>query len=127
MTGKVNSRMEAIIRLTLRGPTGRSRRIRAVIDTGFDGSLSLPASLITELELPWHRRAIAELADGSETVFDVYRAVVVWNRRRIRIHVDEAETTPLVGMELLTGFKMMMEIIRGGKVTIEPLGRGRGN
>jgi len=112
ITGAVNDHLEAIIRLTVRGPTGKSRRIWAVIDTGFDGSLTLPASLIAELELPWHRRAVAELADGSETVFDVYRGTVVWNRRRVKIHVDEAATTPLIGMELMLGSEVNLKVRR---------------
>ena len=49
MTGVVNSDLEATIRLTIRGTDGRSRRITAVIDTGFDGWLSVPPSLVAEL------------------------------------------------------------------------------
>lgn len=121
MKGAVTRHDEAIIRVTVRGPSGRRRRIRAVIDTGFDGSLSLPPSIIEELELPWFRRGEAELANGSVTVFDVYRATVVWNRRRVAIHVDEAETAPLVGMELMRGFRLQVDVVPGGEVSIVPL------
>lgn len=121
ISGTVTRNLDAVIRLTVRGPNGQSRRIRAVIDTGFDGCLTLPSGLIAELELPWHRRGVAELADGSETIFDVYRATVFWNRRLRAIRVDEAETWALVGMELLMDHELNLKVYRGGAVTIRPL------
>lgn len=125
MTGVVNDALEAIIRITRCGPNGRRRRIRAVVDTGFNGTLTLPPELIAELALPWHRRTTAEVADGREVIFDVYRATVFWNRRRKRIHVDEADTMPLVGMELMRGSQMKLDICEGGTITIRPPRRRR--
>jgi predicted aspartyl protease len=61
----VNDEHEAVIQIVVIGPKGQRRQIEAVVDTGFNGHLSLPASLIKKLGLPWRRRAIAELADGS--------------------------------------------------------------
>src|SRR5579862_9650781 len=110
ITGAINANLDAIVRLTVRGPTGRTRRIGAVIDTGFNGCLTLPPALIAELEFPWHRRAFAELGDGSEVVFDVYRAVVTWDRRRRKIRIDEADTTPLIGMELLKQHEVNLKV-----------------
>jgi clan AA aspartic protease len=124
MTGAVNEGLEAIIRIAVLGPTGRRLRIRAAVDTGFNETLSLPASIIAELELPWARRGSAELADGKTTIFDVYWATVFGNRRRLRVHVDEADTTTLIGMELMVGSEMRMDIIPGDSVRIRPL-RGR--
>ena len=40
--GVVNAAYEAVIRLSLRGPSGQAREIDAVIDTGFNGFLTLP-------------------------------------------------------------------------------------
>ena len=69
MKGIVNAHLEATIRLTVRGPNGK-RRIRAVIDSGYDGCLTLPPALIAVLGLSWQRSSSAILADGSETIFD---------------------------------------------------------
>lgn len=125
ITGTINANLDAIVRLTVRGPTGRTRRIRAVIDTGFNGCLTLPPAIIADLELPWRRRAFAELGDGSEVVFDVYRAVVTWDRRRRKIRVDEANTTPLIGTELLKQHEVNLKVREGGAVTIKPMRRRR--
>jgi len=116
--GIVTAEHEAVIRLVVHGPKGRLRRIEAVVDTGFNGHLSLPAALIKKLGLPWRRRAIAELADGSQTIVDIYRGVVVWNGRRRRIPIDEAETAPLVGMALLAGSELNIEVWPAGGVTV---------
>jgi clan AA aspartic protease len=121
ITGRMNADLEAIIRLTVRGPAGQQQKIKAVIDTGFDGWLTLPPALITALGLPWRRRGRAILADGSDTFFDVYEATVVWDRRRQRISVDEADTTPLVGTGLLNGHELKIQVRPGGKVTIRRL------
>ena len=51
ITGQVTVYREAVISLSVKGPEGQSREIDAVIDTGFNGFLTLPASLIQELGL----------------------------------------------------------------------------
>src|SRR6266498_4365140 len=125
ITGTVTTDREAIIRLTVRGPAGQEQRVEAVIDTGFDGWFSLPPALIAGLGLPWRRRGRAVLADGSASVFDIYEATVVWDRRQRRIPVDEADTTPLVGMALLEDYELNAQVRAGGKVTIKRLPRRR--
>ena len=122
--GVVNSDLEATVRLTVRGSDGQTRRITAVIDSGSDGFLCLPLTIIEELGLPWKARTGAELADGSETEFDTYRGIVIWDRRRCPIDVDASNSAPLVGTALLANFEMKAQFRPGGKVTIKPL-RGR--
>lgn len=50
-----------------------------MIDTGFTGFLSLPSAIIVELNLSWSYRDRATLGDGSETLFDIYEASVIWD------------------------------------------------
>jgi predicted aspartyl protease len=56
ITGIVNGRLEATLQLTLRGPNGQIRSVKAVVDTGFDGSLTLPPALIIALMRPFSLR-----------------------------------------------------------------------
>lgn len=121
ITGRVTANREMVIRLKVRGPTGRELRVDAVLDTGFDSWLTLPPSLITILKLPWRHRGRALLADGSQCDFDIYEATVVWDRRRRVIPVYEADTAPLLGMALLDGYELKAQVRTGGKVTIKRL------
>jgi clan AA aspartic protease len=125
ITGSVNDDREAIVSLTVRGPTGRMRRIRAVIDTGYNGRLTLPLDVVVELKLRWIRRGFALLADNSEVEFDVYEANVVWDGRRRVIRIDATDSGPLLGMALMEGYELKAQIRRGGKVTLKPLARPR--
>ncbi len=77
MQGSVNQRCEAMIQLAVGHNNKQMQMVEAVIDTGFTGFLSLPFSTIDMLNLRWIFRDVATLGDGSETVFDMYRATVI--------------------------------------------------
>jgi clan AA aspartic protease len=121
ITGVVTASRQAIIRLTVRGPERQEQEIDAVIDTGFDGTLTLPPALIATLGLVWRRRGRALLADGSESLFDIYETIVIWDGEPRRIAVDEADIDPLVGMFLLYGYELIVQVMEGGAVIIQPL------
>ena len=121
ITGAVTAFGEAVIPLRIVGSTGEVLDIEAVIDTGFNGFLTLPTAVIDDLRLPWRRRGRAVLADGTETIFDTYDGSVVWDGQGRRVAVDAAESEPLVGMALLGGFELTIAVTKGGQVTIQTL------
>lgn len=121
ITGVVTPFHQATIRLIVHGPTGQQHAIDAVIDTGFDGTLTLPLATITALGLPWRRRGRALLADGTASVFDIYEATVVWDGRPRRVAIDAADIDPLVGMRLLNGYELNIQAVAGGQVRITAL------
>jgi clan AA aspartic protease len=123
ITGVVRAR-EGRIRLKVRGPRRQEKEIEAVIDTGYTASLSLPPALVTALGLRWKSVGRGILADGSECLFDVYVSKVVRDGEERRVLVDGADTDPLVGMALLTGYELNMQVRSRGRVTITRL-RGR--
>lgn len=112
---------EARVIVRVRDAGGRQKQIEAIIDTGYSGWLTLPPQLIATLGLPWHSFVRGSLADGRETLFNVYDATIAWDRRIRRIHVDEANTDSLVGMALLDGYELNVQVRSGGKVTIKRL------
>ncbi len=121
IVGTVTGDREAVIPLEIAGPNGRHTTVDAVIDTGFDGWLSLPAEIVDDLELPWRRRGRALVADGTETVFDIHEARVVWDDELVRVPIDVVELKPLIGMALLEGFSLHLDVREGGAVRISPL------
>lgn len=118
--GKVHSR-EVVIELEVFSPGQSPRQIEAVIDTGYNGYLTLPSDLVSALRLAFagHRRG--RLADGSVTRLDVYLGRVLWHGRDKEVLISEAPDTPLIGMALLEGSRLTIDATDGGDVTIEEL------
>ena len=121
MQGIVDQNCEATIRLVLGNVDSQRQMIDAVIDTGFTGFLTLPSSVLADLNLRAYRREEGILGDGSTCVFDVYRGLVIWDGELRRIDINESDTEPLVGMSLLYGYRMQLDVIEGGTVTIQAL------
>ena len=121
VTGVVNAAYEAIVTLQLRGPAGQTREIDAVIDTGFNGFLTLPTAMVVELGLPFEGHSRATLADGSEIAFDVWGVTVLWDGEARAVEADEADATPLIGMLLLDNRSLYVEIAGGGRVAIQSM------
>ena len=118
ISGTVTATREAVVQLQVQDMEGEIHLFDAVVDTGFDGWLSLPTDFILQLGLKWLRFGRAILADGSESTFDIYRGAIVWDgvTRSILIYAMDAE--PLVGMSIMYGFRSLVEAIDGGKVSI---------
>lgn len=124
ITGTVNADYEAIIRLFVQGPAGPAHEVDAIIDTGFNGFLTLPPALVTTLGLMRRSRGRALLANGSEELFDIYGVTVLWDGQQRYVEADAVETTPLVGMSLLEGYDLYIRVTDGGQVVIQASGQG---
>jgi len=121
MHGVVSPNCEATIRFVISNENAQRRVIDAVIDTGYTGFLSLPHEVIVALNLPWTGIDRGTLGDGSETTFEVYAAMIIWDGEYRNIPVNEAETDPLIGMSFLYGYDLRMQVVESGIVTIEAL------
>jgi clan AA aspartic protease len=119
--GVVNLRREATLPLVVGNSSGQREVIDTVIDTGFDGFLSLPSEIIVRLGLPWTISNPATLGDGSEVLFDFYTGTVIWDGQYRKIDIAESDTEPLLGMSLLYGYRLQVDTIEGGSVKIEAL------
>jgi clan AA aspartic protease len=119
--GIVNVRREATLPLVIGNSSGQREVIDTVIDTGFDGFLSLPSKIIDRLALPWTISNPATLGDGSEIVFDFYTGTVIWDGQYRTIDIAESETEPLLGTAMLYGYRLQIDHIEGGTVKIEAL------
>ena len=117
--GTVNASYEPVVPLSLRGTTGQTLEVEAVIDTGYNGLMTLPSSTVMELGLPRRGYGEASLADGSIVEFDVYGVTVLWDGQPRYIDADEADSTPLVGMLLMDGHNLSIDVEDGGRVLIQ--------
>lgn len=100
---------------------GRQREVEAIIDTGFTGFLTLPWDVVTALGLSLVGNRRATLGDGSVVVLDLYLATVLWHEQEREVLVLQAEGGALVGMSLLYGSRVVLDVVEGGEVTIATL------
>lgn len=121
MIGVVTAGREALLRVIVRAANHQEQEVEAIINTGFTGFLTLPRTSIAVLALSYHSETVATLADGSAVALPLYEATVIWNEQEREVLVLEAEGGVLLGMSLLTGCRMQMDVIDGGSVTIEAL------
>jgi clan AA aspartic protease len=90
-----------------------------VIDTGFDGELILPRTLVAALT---HRGTYhAGLADGRYVALDYYEASIMWHGSPRTVRVLQSGAVALLGMELLQGSRLTMDAAPGGVLMIEEL------
>jgi clan AA aspartic protease len=120
MQGRVNQRCEATLGIAVRN-NETTQMVDTVIDTGFSGFLTLPSDVIATLGFSWEGRDVATLGDGTFCTFEVYIGIVIWDGQYREIYINESETIPLIGMQLLRGYDLRIQAIEGGLVTIEAL------
>ena len=120
MQGRVNQRCEATLGIAVRN-NETTQMVDTVIDTGFSGFLTLPSDVIATLGFSWEGRDVATLGDGTFCTFEVYIGIVIWDGQYREIYINESETIPLIGMQLLRGYDLRIQAIEGGLVTVEAL------
>ncbi|RJP24953.1 MAG: clan AA aspartic protease [Candidatus Omnitrophota bacterium] len=119
--GVVNRNLEAAINLLVRGPGGQEKEIEAVIDTGFNGFLTISPVLIRQLDLPHIGQTRALLANGKIEILDLYEVTLQWDDHWLTVESDAADMDVLVGMSLLNRFGIHVQVFEGGHVVIEAL------
>ena len=120
LTGTVNADLEPIVSLLIRGPEGHLE-IETILDTGFSGFLLLAPELIARLGLRLQGTGYGILADGREVSFALYDALVFWSGRVRRIPVGVADAAPLLGMALMYGSELALQVVEGGEVFLKEM------
>ena len=118
ITGHVNAELEAIIPVRVGAPNGSAIEVEAVIDTGFNGFLALPPDVISRLELPFSGPTRATLGDGTLVHLSVYEAEAAVAGQPLSVEVLETHGGILVGMSLLRGNELIVQVVEGGAVQI---------
>jgi clan AA aspartic protease len=113
--------LEAVIQIEIIGQDGTVQALSAVVDTGYNGHITLPKALINSLGLLSSGKLRGMLADGTIISMNTYLAEVVWFDSLRRIVVTETEGGPLIGMALLEGSRLAIDVVEGGKIEINSL------
>ena len=65
LTGRVSRELQAWVSVEILARDGQGHPVEFVLDTGFEGELTLPPSIIRQLELPPAGHQNVLLANGS--------------------------------------------------------------
>lgn len=89
-----------------------------VLDTGFEGALTLPPNAVAVLGLPFVQEMSANLADDSSIKTNIHAATIIWNGAEIDVAVLAMGKRPLLGTALLANKRLGVDFEENGTVTI---------
>lgn len=114
--GKIDDNLEARIKLQVISGE-QSHGVEFLVDTGFNGYLALPMSLVSRLNLPLGEVQRGITADGRIGFFDTVRVQIVWHDQTLSLHAQVLDE-PLIGARLLHGHEMKAIWIPDGAVRL---------
>jgi len=113
--------LQARIGVILRLPENLDIEIDCVVDTGFEGFLTLPSAVITKLGLHYLGQINAKLADNSNVATNVYLATILWNGVEKDVAVLGMGHRPLIGTALLEDYHLSIDFCDGGTVIVDDI------
>lgn len=113
-----------IVSLIVKDVRGQDVVIDALVDTGYNGVLLLPKAVVASLGLPLRRITSALLADGARVSLQSHEGRILWDGRERVVRVLAGGNQPLLGLALLTGYNLSLDVVDGGPVRITPLAAG---
>ena len=113
--------LQARMGIILYPPQRSEVEIECVVDTGFEGFLTLPPAVVTDLGLPYVAPIDANLADNSRIVTNVHQGIVFWNGVQRVIPVLAMGRRPLIGTALLEDYHLSVDFCEGGTVLVDEI------
>ena len=110
-----------IITIPFRIPNRADFPIEFVVDTGFTDELCLPSEAVALLNLPFRYDMRANLADNSQVMLPLHKAIIIWNGEERETRVFATGRRPLLGTALLDSHELVIQFTEGGLVTIDEL------
>lgn len=108
------------VTLTLPGAEG-PLEIEFVVDTGFDGELAMPESLVRRFDARILEGRSVELAGGFMERCFAYEVVLDWDGDTRFVELLALDGRPLIGNDLWKDQSLQAENTDGGDVLFEPL------
>lgn len=119
ITGGVSGALTPWIQLIVRGPDGRALPINFIVDTGYNGYISLPARDIAALSLAQVGEEKLTFADGSVANSPLYEAVLLWDGGERDIIAHLLDDDPLLGTSMMYDYDLHIGFVNGGLVTLQ--------
>ena len=123
LRGTISASLQPWVTIEIMDSNGRFQSMEFILDTGFNGTLTLPLDTIRRLGLPPDGPRDAFLANGDPVTLNGWHGTILWQGRRSGIVVLQAEGEPLLGMRLLHGHRVSLDVLEGGEVTVGEIPR----
>ncbi len=121
ITSTVNENLEVRARLPVADAASQERPIDFLIDTGFNGEMALPSSVVSALGMPFEQLIETVVADGSSVWVNRHRAIIVWDGNIRIVRVVAMGGLALIGTGLLAGHDLRARFEPGGVIEIEKI------
>ena len=95
--------------------------VEFVIDTGFEGEITLPIKVVEALGLKYAQPIYANLADNVRKEVKAYVGLIKWFGKERKVLVLAMGLKPLLGTMLLDLNDLHIEFKENGSVDIIPL------
>lgn len=113
----LQARMSILVRLE----GNLDLEIGFVVDTGFEGFLTLPPEAVVKLGLPYIAKIQANLADNSKIATNAHAITIVWNGVERDVIVLAMGRRPLIGTALLEDYHLSIDFYEGGTVLVDEI------
>ena len=112
-------RLEGWLTVSVESASAGLRECEVVVDTGFTDWLMLPDAVINDLGLVSEGKITVTLATGEESQVDYYITRALWRGELNWIEVIGSIDQSLLGLEMLRGNRLAMDVWQGDEVVIE--------
>jgi predicted aspartyl protease len=118
ITGEVGFNGDIVFPLIVRDARGGEHTIPAILDTGFQGRLTLPPEIIEALALEPNGEGQVTLGDDTEQRFPLYSVTLLWFGEELTIDALLVAGMPLVGQRLMRGCFVTHHSVDSGAVML---------
>jgi clan AA aspartic protease len=95
--------------------------VEFVLDTGFNGYLTLPVNAVGAMNLPLFSTTATILADGSQSSIPTHIATIDWHGQELLAPVLAMGGKPLLGTGLLDRCRLVVEFTEDRSIELEKL------
>ena len=112
---------KATVPVIFRLPEQPDFSLNFVIDTGFNGYLTLPLQAVNAMNLPLSANTPATLADGSQVLLSIHLATILWDNVERVVPILASGNKPLLGTAMIQGYHLEIDFEDDGLVSLEKI------
>ncbi len=113
--------LQARMGIILYPPKRAGVEIECVVDTGFEGFLTLPTAIVLDWGLLYIASIDANLADNSHITTNVHQSTILWNDVERIIPVLAMGRRSLIRTALLEDCHLSIDFCEGGTVLVDAI------